>query len=223
MLSESIGESPLKVVPEYLFLIMSDSLQEDLFVEPKSSASLKVIAAISALVIGVLVFAGYTYLRKRHAENTASSLASANPSPEPRQIPKALVMVDEALLKGGTTTIGGTVKNTSSEQFGPLSVEVELKRRKDGGTDFKLVALEPSHLAPQEEGRYTFDLRAQDYSSARVIALRTGSDSTEIPFTTAPGKKRLPERLESKTVLVDKPRSKGGEFLNTPDNPARVP
>jgi hypothetical protein len=202
---------------------MSDSLQEELFVEPKSSTSRKLIAAISAVVITVLVLVGYAYLRKRHAENTASSLAAAYPSPEPRQSPKALITVDEALLKGGTTTIGGSVKNTSSEPLGPLSVEVELKRRKDAGAEVKHVALEPRQLEPQQEGRYSLQLKAQDYASARVTALRSGSDSTAVPFTTAQGQKRPPEILDSKTVLVDKPKSKGGEFLNSPDNPARVP
>lgn len=201
---------------------MSDSLQEELFVEPRSSASFKLIAAISAVVITGLVLVGYTYLRRRHAENTASSIAAARPSPEPRQSPKALIVVDEALLKGGTTTIGGTVKNTSSEPLGPLSVEVELKRRKDGGTDVKLVALEPQRLDPQQESRYSLQLKAQDYSSARVTALRMGSDST-VAFVTAQGQKRPLERLESKTVVVGKPKSKGGDFLNTPDTPARVP
>lgn len=201
---------------------MSDSLQEELFVEPKSSTSLKLIAALAAVVITVAVMAGYGFLRRRHAENTAASLAAARPSPEPRQSPKALIVVDEALLKGGTTTIGGTVKNTSSEPLGPLSVEVELKRRKDGGADVKLVALEPQQLDPQQESRYSLQVKAQDYSSARVTALRIGSE-TAVAFTTAQGQKRPLERLESKTVVVGKPKSKGGEFLNTPDTPARVP
>lgn len=201
---------------------MSDSLQEKLFVEPRSSTSVKLIAAISAVVITVLLLVGYTYLRRRHAENTASSIAAARPSAEPRQSPKALIVVDEALLKGGTTTIGGTVKNTSSEPLGPLSVEVELKRRKDGGADVKLVALEPQRLEPQQESRYSLQLKAQDYSSARVTALRIGSNAT-VAFVTAQGQKRPLERLESKTVVVGKPKSKGGDFLNTPDSPARVP
>ena len=201
---------------------MSDCLQEELFVEPKSSTSRKLIEALAAVVITVAVLAGYGYLRRRHAENTAASLAAARPSPEPRQSPKALIVVDEALLKGGTTTIAGTVKNTSSEPLGPLSVEVELKRRKDGGADVKLVALEPQDLDPQQESRYSLQLKAQDYSSARVTALRMGSE-TAVAFTTAQGQKRPLERLESKTVVVGKPKSKGGEFLNTPDTQARVP
>ncbi len=201
---------------------MSDSLQEELFAKPRSSTTLKLIAAISAVVIGVLLLVGYAYVRGRHAENTASLLAAAQPSPELRPSPKALIVVDEALLKGGTTTIGGTVKNTSSESLGPLSVEVELKRRKDGGADVKLVALETTQLDPQQESRYSLQIKAQDYSSARVTALRIGAD-TAVAFTTAQGQKRPLERLESKTVVVGKPKEKGGEFLNTPDTPARVP
>lgn len=204
---------------------MSESFQEDIFVERKSSGSLKLIAVLAAVIIGVLVLVGYGYLRRRHAENAAANLAAANPAPEPRPSPKALVLVNEALLRGGTTTIGGTVKNTSNDVLGPLSVEVELKRRKDGGSDVKLIALEPGRLDPQTEGRYSLQLKAQDYGSARVVGLKSGSDSITVPFTTAPGQKRPPEILESKTVLVDKPKSssKRGEFLNTPDNPARVP
>ncbi|MEK6283820.1 MAG: hypothetical protein AABN95_25975 [Acidobacteriota bacterium] len=201
---------------------MSDSLQQDTFAEPRSSATLKLIAALSALLITVLVFVGYAYLRKRHAADNAASIA-ALPTPEPRKSPKALIMVDEALLKGGTTTIGGIVKNTSSEAFGSLSVEIELKRRKDAGVETKVVPLHPAQLEPQQEGRYSLQVKAQDYGSARVVGLRTGSDSASLPFTTAQGQKRPPERLESKTVLVDKPRSKAGEFINTPDNPSRVP
>lgn len=135
----------------------------------------------------------------------------------------ALITVDEALLKGGTTTLGGTVKNTATEPMGPLSVELELKRRTGGGTDTKLVTLQPSQLVPQQEGRYSLQVKAQDYGSARVVGLRAGADSASIPYTTAQGQKRPLERLESKSVLVDKPRSKAGGFLNTPETPARVP
>ena len=201
---------------------MSDSLSDDLFVERGSSKNLKLVAAFAALLITVMVFVGYAYLRKRHADNVAAD-ALAVPTPEPRKPPKALILVDEALLKGGITTIGGSVKNTSSESFASLTVEIELKRRKDSGIETKLVTLEPSSLNPQEEGRYLLQVKAADYGSARVIGLRGGADSASIAYVTAPGQKRPLERLESKTVVVDKPRSKGGEFLNSPDNPARVP
>lgn len=202
---------------------MTESFHEEVFGEPKSSLSLKVIAAIAALVVTVLVFAGYAYLRQRHAEDTSASLASQAPAAEVKP-PKALIKADEPLLSGGKTTLGGAVKNTSQEKLSGIAVELELKRRKDGVPEKKLVTIEPAELEPDQEGRYSLQLQAQDYSSARLVALRAGPDSAAIPYTTAPGQKRPPERLESKTITVDKPRSsKRDEFLNTPDNPARVP
>jgi hypothetical protein len=133
------------------------------------------------------------------------------------------VLVDDALLQGSKTIIGGTVRNTSAEKLDDVSVELELKRRKDGVVEKRLVALEPAHLDPQQEGHYSVQLKAQDYASARVVALRVGPDSLPLPYATAQGQKRPPERLESKTITVDKPSSKRSEFLNSPDNPARVP
>jgi hypothetical protein len=161
-------------------------------------------------------------LRRKHAQNTAQ-LASANsPVVEPHQPPKALVMVDEALLKGGNTILGGTVKNTSVEKLDGLGVELELKRRNDGSTETQLVALQPMQLEPQQEGRYSVQLRAQDYSYARLVGLKSGSNI--VPYSTAPGQKRPLERLDTKTITIGKPSSgKPGEFLNSPDNPTRVP
>ncbi|HEV2883600.1 MAG TPA: hypothetical protein VGW36_02020 [Pyrinomonadaceae bacterium] len=201
---------------------MTESLHEELFVEPKSNASLKVLAAISALIITVLLFVGYTYLRRRHAEQAAASLPQ--PVTETRREPQALVLVDDAMLKGGTTTLGGTVKNTSAAKLSGLTVELELKRRKDGVAEKKLVTLEPSELEPQQEGRYSIQLKAQDYGSARLAALRAGPESAPLPYLTGQGQKRIPERLESKTITIEGKRSgKKDEFLNSPDNPARVP
>jgi hypothetical protein len=202
---------------------MIESPQDELFGESKRSAAPMVLAGISALVITALLFAGYTLLRKRHAED--SGLASlANPAQsETRKPPVALVIVDEALLKAGKTTIGGVVKNTSAERLEGLSVELELKRRKDATTETQLVPLVPALLEPQQEGRYSLQLKAQDYSSARLVGLKSGSTLAALPYTTAPGLKRPPERLETKTIIVGRPPSKGGEFLNSPDKPARVP
>jgi hypothetical protein len=202
---------------------MTDSFHEEIFAQPKSSLSLKVIAAIAALVVTVLVFVGYAYLRQRHAGDSALSLDSQKPAAEAKP-PKALIKVDEALLSGGKTTLGGAVKNTSKEKLSGVSVELELKRRKDGVAEKKLVMVEPADLEPDQEGRYSLQLQARDYSSARLVALRSGADSAPVPYTTAQGQKRPPERLESKTITVGKrPSSERGEFLNTPDNPARVP
>ncbi len=202
---------------------MIESHQPELFVEPKRSASRMLLAGFAALLITALVFIGYALLRKRHAEDSGTLASSTSATTLPaQQVPKALVIVDEATLQGGSTVIGGAVKNTSNEKLQGLSVEMELKRRKDATTEIKSIPLNPAALEPQQEGRYALQLKSQDYSSARLIGLTTGSDS-RLAYTTAPGQKRPPERLEQKTIIVGKPPSRGGEFLNSPDNPARVP
>jgi hypothetical protein len=204
---------------------MTDSLHDEIFVEPKGSLSLKVIAIIAALVVTVLVFAGYSYLRQRHAEDTARSAAASQPPLEPKKPSKAVVRIDDAMLRGGNTILGGTVTNTSTERLSDVSVELELKRRKDATIDRKIVALEPTSLEPQQEGRYSIELEAQEFSSARLVALRSGPGATAIGFTTAQGQKRPPEVVGSKTITIDKraPGGKRDDFLNSPDNPARVP
>jgi hypothetical protein len=79
---------------------MIDS-QPVLLVEPKRSVGLKVLAGISALVITALVFTGYALLRKRHAQESAGLvMSSPGTAAEQRKPPKALVMVDDALLLG---------------------------------------------------------------------------------------------------------------------------
>lgn len=201
---------------------MTNSQQDPLFVEPQRSALPKALAALAAILITALVFSGYALLRKRHAQSTAALVTAGNEQ-QPRQPPKALILVDEALLQGGKTTIGGTVRNTSAEKLDGLSVELELKRRADGVAESKLLKLEPAELEPQQEGRYLLQVKTQDYGSARLVGLKGGPQFAALPYTTAPGQKRPLERLETKKVTVGKPAGKGGEFLNSPDNPARVP
>ena len=198
--------------------------EDELFAESKRSVIPKLLAGIAALVITALVFTGYALLRKRHAQGAASLSASSQPAAEARQPPKALILVDEALVQGGKTIIGGTVKNTSAEKLEGLSVEIELTRRKDGVAEKQLLALQPDQLEPEQEGRYSLQLKPQDYGSARLVGLKAGPNLVSLPYATAQGQKRPPERLESKTITVGKPSSsKRGEFLNSPDKPARVP
>jgi hypothetical protein len=203
---------------------MIESHQNELFVEPRSSAGPKVLAVLAALLVTALVFGGYTLLRKRHAE-VSGSLASLQPSSgtDTAKPPKALIMIDEALLQGGKTTIGGIVRNTSVEKLEALLVELELRRRKDAVLETRSVPLTPANLESQQEGRYVLELKAQDYSSARLVALKAGPNSLPLPYATVQGQKRPPERFEPKTIVVGRPSGKGGEFLNSPENPARVP
>jgi hypothetical protein len=199
---------------------MIESHQDELFVELKSSTGPKLLAVLAAVLITALVFAGYTLLRKRHAGSLASSQPTSATESKP---PKALITIDEALLQGGKTIIGGVVKNTSSEKLEELTVELELRRRKDPALETRSIALAPAQLESQQEGRYVLELKAQDYSSARLVALKAGPNSLPLPYATAQGQKRPLERLEPKTIIVGRPSGKGGEFLNSPDNPARVP
>jgi len=200
-----------------------DSNEPELFVEPKRSFGPKLVAAACALLITALVLGGYAVLRRRHVQNAASMASPQELTALPKGPPKALILVDDALLKGGNTIIGGTVKNTSAERLEGLSVELELKRRRDGLTEKKLVSLEPSQLDPEQEARYSFQLKNQDYGSVRLVSLKAEPNLLPLAYRVAQGQKRPPERLESKTIIIDKRSSKHDEFLNSPDNPARVP
>jgi hypothetical protein len=202
---------------------MSESLHDDLLLEPKSSTGLKIIAAIAAIAVAALLLGGYFYFRQRHAEETIAK-SNAAATAEPRKPPKAMILVDDPTIGGGKTTLAGTVKNTSSENLTGLQVELELRSRKGAGAEKRLIKLTPEDLQPEQEGRYSLQLQAQDYSSARLVALRSGTDMAAVPYTTGHGQKRQPERLDSKTITIDKPPpGKRDEFLNSPDNPARVP
>jgi hypothetical protein len=203
---------------------MAEPFHEQLFIEPRRSLGLKLIAGLAAVVVTVVVLLGYAYLRQRHTDSAATAArASAAHASEPKKPPQAIVLVDEALIQGTKTIVGGTVKNTSNLRLEQVAVELELKRRKDGSVEKKLIALSPSQLEPTQEGRYSLELKAQEFGSARLIGLQAGPESSPIAYTSAAGQKRPPERLESKTVIVDRPASKREEFLNSPDKPARVP
>jgi hypothetical protein len=201
---------------------MIDSQHDEMFDGANRSMAPKLLAAAAALLVTALVFTGYALLRKRHAQ-TSAALVATTPGVEQHQPPKALITIDEALLQGGNSLLAGTVRNTSNEKLAGLSVELELRRRRDGGLQTQLVSLEPSELEPQQEARYSLQLKAQDYSSAKLVSLKAGPGSVTVPYSTAQGAKRPAERIEPKTIIVGKPAPKGGEFLNTPDKPARVP
>ena len=205
--------------------MLTDSVESELLNEEKRSLGPKLIAGGLALLFTASVLAGYVYFRNRHArqnlivpEETRAALANA-----PKGPPKAHILVDEALLKGGQTIIGGSVKNISDETLSGLAVELELKRRNDATIERMDAALNPVELAPGEEARYSLKLPAQNFSSVRLVALKGGADSGLLSFTTGLGQKRPLERLQPKVIIVPRRSSDKGGFLNTPDNPARVP
>jgi hypothetical protein len=180
-------------------------------------------ALIAAVLVTGLVFAGYAYLRKRNVQQALSAAQAQQSSTQSNGPSKAEIYVDDAMLKGDQTIIGGTVKNISSDNLIGLSVDLELKRRKDGAAQKTSVQVQPTQLAPQQEGRYSLQVLSADYSSVKLIALKTGSGSSPLAYTPLPGQKRPPEKLESKTIIVNRPAPSKDTFLNTPDNPGRVP
>jgi hypothetical protein len=184
------------------------------------------VGVLCAILFTAAVLGGYLYLRNRHARETAARELAEAREIKPVVPPKAHIYVDDAMIKGPQTIIGGTVQNISAEPLSDLSVEINLTKRKDGFTETKVIPVDPHDIAPGEQGRYSFTITAQDYSAARVLGLKSGDlkAQIQIPFNTLPGAQRPPEKPpEGKTIMVSRPRPRGEEFLNTPDNPAKVP
>ncbi len=167
-----------------------NSNAEEAFAESKRSPAIKILGAILALALTGGVFAGYTYLRNKHAREAAATLALQSAATEPKGPPQALITIDDAMMRAGKTLLGGTVKNTTTQKLGPLSIELELKRRKDGGLDKKLVSLQPSELEPQQEAQYSLEIQTQEYGSARVSALRASRHLTAIAVRHRSGSKK---------------------------------
>jgi len=201
-----------------------ETTSSDERVDEGTSRGRSFVAVICALLIAGLVVGGYLYLRKRHAQQTLLAIkAEQAPTAEPKGPPKAQIFVDEAMTKGDQTLVGGTVKNISTENLNSVSVDLELIRRKGSATDKAQAQVQPSQLAPQEEGHYTLSLRSTDYSSVKLVALKAGAPSLALVYVTAPGQKRPAEKVEAKTIIVKRPTTPNNGFLNTPDNPSRVP
>jgi hypothetical protein len=102
-----------------------------------------------------------------------------------------------------------------------ISIALELYRR-TGGSEQKLVSVDPGKLQPQQEGSYSLRLSASEYGSIKFLGVRADPQSEAIAYTSAAGKKRALERLEPKVIVVKRP-GKPGDFINTPDNPTKVP
>ena len=90
------------------------------------------------------------------------------------------------------------------------------------GLEEALLPVTPAQLQPEQEGVYSMQAPAQDFSSIRLAGLKADPQSSLIAYSSSQGKKRPPERLEPRTIVV-KRAGRPGEFLNSPDNPSRVP
>jgi hypothetical protein len=194
--------------------------------EQSSSKWIKIGAIACALAVAAALLVGYRSLRARQLARVRAAqqveLGSKAATP-----PEAQIFEDEARLKGSHAVITGTIRNISDKKLEALSLEMELKRRGNGqDAERRKVNVEPANLAPGEEGRYTLSLLSSEWSGARVLNLNSERRTEAIAFKSAVGARRPPERLPQgspKVVVVPRPRPKGEEFINTPDNPTRIP
>ena len=197
--------------------------QEEVIARERESGKRKLLAVVCAVGVTAVLVVGYAYIRKFHAQRVIADTATP-PIVEsgPKGPALAHVVIDEPSLSKGTTTIGGVVKNISNQELKGLSVVIELRRRKDSGIEETLLPVTPTQLQPEQEGSYSLKVSAQDYASIRLAGVKADPESTLIAYNSSQGKKRTPERLEPRTIVV-KRSGKPGEFINTPDNPGRVP
>ncbi len=213
--------------------VSRDTTSEDFEARERRSPVVTIVAIICALALTGGLFLGYMLLKKRHAEQVnaqaqaerAAAQQAATVS-KPAGPPLLQVFVDDAMLRGSQTLLGGTLVNISDQKLSDLSVELELRQRKGGQAETRAVAVQPKDLDPNQQGRYALKLPSQDYSSARLLRIKSGASADELAFKTAPGAQRPPEVIkpEVKTIIVKPPPSKGnGDFINTPDTPTRIP
>jgi hypothetical protein len=196
---------------------------EEAIAREKESSRRKLLGVVCAVGIAAILLAGYGYMRKQHAQKV---IENNTPPPVVETGPKgpalAHVVIDEPTLSKGVTTIGGVVKNISKQELSGLHVVIELRRRKDGGLEESLIPVSPAQLQPEQEGVYSLKAPAQDFASIRLVGVKADPQANLIAYSSAQGKKRPPERLEPRTIVV-KRAGRPGEFLNSPDNPSRVP
>jgi hypothetical protein len=207
---------------------ISDNFTETDSPESKGGrSSIKIVSILLALAITATLLIGFLLWRKRHEERVGVA-PQAQAKPARAALPaKVQVYMDEAVRKGSQALIGGTIQNISGENLSNLVIEVELTHRKDAGTEVRSLDVEPKDLAPDQKGRYGLTLTG-DYRSIKLLRIKSGAGSDEIGFKTAPGAPRPVERAPetTKTIIVNRPSSpKQGdeEFINTPDNPAKIP
>jgi hypothetical protein len=179
------------------------------------------VGVLCALLLTGIVLGGYLFLRKRHERQVAAAVAIENAK---KTAPKVEVFVDDPTVNGKTTTVRGTIHNISNEPLRNVAVELQLRRRTGGGTETRAVTPELTDLAPDGKTRYSLELPIQDYVSVTFLRVVAGDNRAQIPFKALPGAPRpAMEAPPSKTVIVNRPAPRGEEFINTPNNPGRVP
>ncbi len=156
---------------------------------------------------------------KSESPGSAGPTSGLKSSTRVSKPPAVNVLINEPLLKGSQAVLGGTIQNISNQVLTDLIVEVELTGRDDGGKTLKEVQVTPASIPPGEDGSYSLTISNHDWSASKIVRLRSRVQAEELAFTSQPGAKRPPERTpEGKTIIVQRPKPKGEEFINSPDD-----
>ena len=178
------------------------------------------IGFLCAILLTTAVLGGYLWLRKRHERQ----VAAATQVEEQKKAPKIEVFVDDTTVQGKKALLSGTLHNISNEPVRGIAVELLLRRRVGAGVETRVIAPEVSELAPDAKTRYSLEVLVADYVSSTFLRVVSGENRAAVPFKALPGAARPPlETPASKTVIVNRPTPKGDEFINTPNNPGKVP
>ena len=184
------------------------------------------VAFLCALGLTAALTAGWLFLSWRHAKRLRAEEAAQSQLQKPSPAPKAQVFVDEAMIKASQAVLGGTIQNISTDTLVDVTLELELKRRKDGTSEVRVLAVEPKDLRPQQKGRYSLNVSSHEFRESRIKRIKSGPTMIDIPFKIVTGAQRPSERLPENKNMIVKPsprRGNGEEFINTPDNPVSIP
>jgi hypothetical protein len=188
--------------------------------EEKRHSRRLLVGLLCALLLTGAVFGGYLYLRKRHERQVAAATVVENQ----KKAPKVEVFVDEPTVNGKTTQVSGTLHNISPDPLHKVAVELLLRRRVGSGVETRAVTPDTTDVPPDGKVRYSVELPVQDYISVTFLRVIAGDNRAEVAFKAVPGTPRPPlETPAAKSIIVNRPKPRGEEFLNTPNTPGRVP
>lgn len=208
--------------------------------DPGPSPIVKIVSIALALCISAGLLVGFLIWRGWHESKVpggkdalraidAVKIPGVNGRTESPAIHPALpvkveILLDEPVRKGTDAVIGGTIRNISNERLSGLAVEFQLFHRVGPESDVRVFELDPRDLEPGQAGRYSATLSG-DYRSLKLLRIMSAAGGEAIGFNTAPGARRPVAQPETKTVVVGRPAAprKGDDFINTPDNPAKIP
>ena len=170
----------------------------------------------AVLLLAIVPIAG---CGKSESSGSASATSGLKSNTKVSKPPAVNVLENEPLLRGSQAVIGGTIQNISSQVLNDLVVEVELTGRDGGGKTLKEMQVTPASIPPGEDGKYSLTISNRDWSALKIVRIRSRLQAEDLAFTLQPGARRPPERTpEGKTIIVQRPKPKGEEFINSPDD-----